>query len=198
MIKAIVFDLFGVLISDALETMVGELRVTDPTAAARIVELVSAASRGLMNADESRRETARILGLNIDAYKQKLREDERRNEELFAYILKLRQKYKTALLTNILKGGLEVRFAQGELARYFDVVVASCDIGYEKPQRQAYDITAQRLGIRPEECVFIDDRTQYCEGAEQAGMHALLYRSFREMKVGLASNYLLAKAADLL
>jgi epoxide hydrolase-like predicted phosphatase len=189
MIKAVVFDCFGVLISDALETMVTELQATDATAAARIVELVTAAGSGQMDPEVSRREVAGILGLSVEGYKQKIKESEQRNVELFAYILTLRTRYRTALLTNILKGGLEVRFASGELAIYFDVVVASCDVGCVKPQRRIYELTARRLGVRPEECVLIDDREIYCTGAEQAGMHALLYDSFTHVKAALESDY---------
>jgi putative hydrolase of the HAD superfamily len=35
---------------------------------------------------------------------------------------------------------------------------------------------AERLGLRPEECVFVDDLRENCQGAEEVGMTAVLHR----------------------
>src|SRR6185369_3482431 len=96
--------------------------------------------------------------------------------ELLEYIAELRTQYKIGMLSNIGRGGLERRFAPGELDRYFDVVVVSGDIGYAKPEAEAYEITADRLGVRLDECVFTDDREGYCEAARGVGMQAISYQ----------------------
>jgi len=62
------------------------------------------------------------------------------------------------------------------------VVVASADIGFAKPEAEAYQITADRLGVRYDECVMIDDREDYCQGAIAAGMHAILYKSLVQLQ----------------
>jgi putative hydrolase of the HAD superfamily len=35
---------------------------------------------------------------------------------------------------------------------------------------------AERLGLRPEDCVFVDDLRENCQGAEEVGMTAILHR----------------------
>jgi HAD superfamily hydrolase (TIGR01509 family) len=67
----------------------------------------------------------------------------------------------------------------------FDVVVVSGEVGFAKPDREIYHHTADLLEVEPAECVFIDDRQAYVSGAEQAGMQAILYQDFEQMKTEL-------------
>ena len=39
-----------------------------------------------------------------------------------------------------------------------------------KPQPEIYRLGAERAGLAPEECVFVDDLRENCEGAEAVGM----------------------------
>ena len=66
------------------------------------------------------------------------------------------------------------------LAELFDAVVLSADVGMHKPQPEIYRLAAERLGVAPEECLFVDDLRENCEGAEAVGMTAIWHRSPRE------------------
>jgi putative hydrolase of the HAD superfamily len=182
MIRAIIFDCFGVVISDALEVICARLRQTDPQAANQIRDIVHASSRGFVTPQESSRDIARILGISYEQYRQQIADGEIKDIELLEYIRGVRGTYKTALLSNIGAGGLARRFNDGELEQYFDIVVVSGEIGYAKPEAQAYEITADRLGVRLDECLFIDDRDGYCEAARGVGMQAMLYQDFARFK----------------
>jgi epoxide hydrolase-like predicted phosphatase len=58
----------------------------------------------------------------------------------------------------------------------FDEIVISGDVGLHKPQPQIYRLAADRLGVAPAECVFIDDLRENVRGAEEVGMTAVLHR----------------------
>lgn len=58
------------------------------------------------------------------------------------------------------------------LATLIDEAVFSCSVGVMKPDRRIYELAAERLGIEPDGCLFIDDRTEFVEGARAAGMDA--------------------------
>lgn len=182
MIRAIVFDCFGVVISDALEVLVSRLRETDPLAADQVSELVRRSNRGQVDPAESSRQVAAVFGMTYQEYRAQIAAGEVKNAELLGYIAELRATYKTALLSNIGAGSLKRRFTDAELAAHFDVVVASGDIGVIKPDAEAYLITAERLGVPAEDCVFIDDRRPYCEGAEGVGMRTICYRDFAQFR----------------
>lgn len=61
--------------------------------------------------------------------------------------------------------------------KYFDGVVVSADEGVTKPDRRIYEIFLERFALKPEECLFIDDREDNVEGARAAGMQAVVFRN---------------------
>jgi len=181
-IKAIVFDCFGVIITDALAVILEELRSKNPGKAQDLVDLLNAASRGLISSEESTEQASELLGMKQEDYRQLIMDGEVKDERLLNYIRTLRKNYKTAILSNISNGGLHRRFTKKELDTYFDFVVASGDIGFGKPEAQAYEYTADGLGVRLTECVFLDDREEYCFAAQGVGMQAIQYQNFEQAK----------------
>lgn len=182
MIKAVIFDCFGVLITDALQMLSDELRVKDAAAAEELVEIVRTMNRGLTAPDQGRLRMAELLGISLAELQRKLARGEHKNAALFNYIAHLRETYKTAILSNVPAGSLQRRFSSEELAGNFDAVVASGDIGHIKPDPQAYLAVARQLGVKPEECVFVDDRETQARGAETVGMRAVHYRDYNQFK----------------
>jgi putative hydrolase of the HAD superfamily len=75
---------------------------------------------------------------------------------------------RTGLLSNA--EGLEADTLQQELGDYFDAVVLSGQAGFAKPDLRIYLLTAERLGLTPEQCVFVDDLPTNVHGAVRAGM----------------------------
>jgi epoxide hydrolase-like predicted phosphatase len=72
----------------------------------------------------------------------------------------------TALLSNSWGLGYD----RADWAALFDVVVISGEVGLRKPEPAIYRLAAERLGARPEECVFVDDLAHNVRGAAAAGM----------------------------
>jgi epoxide hydrolase-like predicted phosphatase len=66
------------------------------------------------------------------------------------------------------------------LATLFDAIVISAEVGLHKPQPEIYRLAAERVGARPEACVFVDDLRENCAGAEAVGMTAVLHRDVAE------------------
>lgn len=53
---------------------------------------------------------------------------------------------------------------------------ASAEFGASKPEPRVYTACLERLGVRPDETLFIDDSEANIQGAVQAGLHAHHYR----------------------
>jgi putative hydrolase of the HAD superfamily len=83
------------------------------------------------------------------------------------------QMVRTGLITNSMGVRHYDRSAFPEL---FDGVVISGEEGIHKPQPEIFRLGAERVGLPPEECVFVDDLRENCEGAEAVGMTAVLHR----------------------
>jgi len=185
MVRAIIFDCFGVVIADGLEAVVVEQEKSDPSFRAFVHEVIGQSNRGATKPAESHRRIGERLGVTPENLQRKIYSGETRNQRVIDLITELRKKYKTALLSNVGKDSLRHRFSNDELSGLFDVVVVSGEVGFAKPDREIYHHTADLLKVEPAECVFIDDRQAYVRGAEQAGMRAILYEDFDQMKNAL-------------
>lgn len=58
----------------------------------------------------------------------------------------------------------------------FDAVVLSGQEGVRKPDPEIFHLTARRLGVPPETCVFVDDIAANVEGARAIGMTGVVHR----------------------
>jgi FMN phosphatase YigB (HAD superfamily) len=88
----------------------------------------------------------------------------------------LRPPYRCSILSNAdvsLRGRL-----QGELALHhlFDDIVVSAEVGMAKPTPAIFRLAAERLGVPPAACVFVDDWDKNVEAAREVGMQAVLHR----------------------
>jgi putative hydrolase of the HAD superfamily len=84
---------------------------------------------------------------------------------------------KTGLISNSWGRG---RYDRESFSELFDGVVISGEVGLYKPQPEIFRLGAERVGLQPEECVFVDDLRENCAGAEQVGMTAVLHRGADE------------------
>lgn len=61
-----------------------------------------------------------------------------------------------------------------DLSRYLEWSFVSCNTGIRKPDPEAYRCATRVLGVRPDQCVFVDDQKRNVAAAEAAGMKGIL------------------------
>ncbi len=83
---------------------------------------------------------------------------------------------RTALLSNADGGGAVRR----RLSAWFDALLFSGETGVAKPDAAAFRLTADRLGLAPSACVFVDDAAHNVAGAVATGMVGVRHRSVTE------------------
>jgi len=88
---------------------------------------------------------------------------------------RLRPAYRTALLSNA-DQSLRGRLDELGLLGLFDTVVSSAEEGVAKPEAEIYRRAADRIGLPPEACVFVDDAEANVRAAEALGMRGIVYR----------------------
>jgi putative hydrolase of the HAD superfamily len=81
---------------------------------------------------------------------------------------------RTGLLSNSWGDSGYERSRFGEL---FDAVVISAEVGLRKPDPEIFLLAAERIGVPPAECVFVDDLLHNAEGARAVGMEGIVHRS---------------------
>lgn len=97
-------------------------------------------------------------------------------DENITLIKALRPPYKLAVLSNA-DISLEDRMRDGlGIHGLFDTIVCSAAVAMAKPDPAIYALAAERLGLAPDACVFIDDLDRNVEAARAAGMAGIHYR----------------------
>jgi len=97
-------------------------------------------------------------------------------EQTMELIKELKGDYTLAMLTNVpSRYSLDQRFNPGELDELFDVIIASGEVGWDKPAPEIYTMTVERIGVKPEECLFIDDIPAFTEAAAKLGIKTVTY-----------------------
>ena len=64
-------------------------------------------------------------------------------------------------------------YARIDVDELFDVAVISGQVGIRKPSRRIYAIACERLGVRPEDCILIDDLEHNLVGAARLGIEGI-------------------------
>jgi epoxide hydrolase-like predicted phosphatase len=178
MIKAIIFDCFGVLYLDAHESFAAEF----PLVAQELRDINRQADYGMLGRDEYVSAVAQLTGATPESVESFVNGEHRLNEQLMDFIQSdLKTDYKIGLLSNIGREWINDFFDTHQLHDLFNAVVLSGEEGVTKPHPRIYEIMVERLGVEPHECVMIDDIADNCAGADAAGMKAIHYLSNRQM-----------------
>ena len=184
MISAIIFDCFGVLTTDAWLPFKVKYFSTNPAQFDRASELNQQSDAGLISYEMFLDEVGKMAGMSGNAVQQAI-SDNVPNEELFDYVRELKQAYKIGLLSNASGDWLSDLFTKEQLG-LFDATALSYDTRQTKPQLEAYETIAERLGEAVDSCVFIDDQERFVTGAREAGMKGVWYKDLPQLKSELA------------
>jgi len=178
MIRAILFDCFGVLVGRGFDETYRHAG-GDPVQDHEFIEdILGQANLGLISEEEFREALTRRLNITPEAYTKAVKEAELPNDALLEYIRELKKTYKTGILSNVNSGVLVRKLSAQDLEECFDDIVTSAEVGLIKPQPEIYKLAAERLGVGCNECIFIDDREGYLKGARAVGMQTVLYKEF--------------------
>ena len=95
---------------------------------------------------------------------------------------------KLAVASNSIKNTVETMMDKAALADYLDVMLSNEDVSKGKPDPEIYTKTISILGIKPNECVVVEDNENGIKAARAAGAHVMivnevtdvLYRNIRQ------------------
>ena len=182
MIKAVIFDCFGVLVGRGFWKIYEELGGDLQNDEEFIDKWLNKANSGSISSDEFSKKMASKLGISLEKYRDTFKKDEIPNEEVFDYISKsLKPKFKLALVSNATGNSVRRKIPEEKL-NLFDEVFISAEVGLLKPDPKLFDLALKRLGVKPEETIFIDDNQKYVDGAKAVGIYSVLYKSVEDLQ----------------
>ena len=87
----------------------------------------------------------------------------------------LKSRYGIALLTNDVSEWSKYLRGYHGIEPFIDAAFVSGDLGVRKPDPRIYSIALETLGVRPNECLFIDDYPERVGAACELGICSLLF-----------------------
>jgi len=135
-------------------------------------------------------QTAGAEKIDIKQAQKFWRKHQRPIKDMLNLLKKLKKHYRETALTTISKEWLDYKKEKYALDAYFEMIVSSGYSGLAKPRSQIYELIIQKLNVKPEECLFIDDAEENLLPAQQLGMKTIhfigqknLEEKLRELKI---------------
>jgi epoxide hydrolase-like predicted phosphatase len=182
--RAVVFDIGGVLeftppmgMAEKWEDRLGLGRGELPE---RLGAVFKAGNVGALTEAEVHAHIGKILTLSpatVDAFMADMWTEYlgTPNAELIAYFAGLRPAYRTGIISNSFVGAREREQERYGFEQLTDDIVYSHEVGISKPDPRIYELACGRLGILPEEMIFLDDVEPNVEAARELGAHGILF-----------------------
>ena len=184
MIKAVIFDFFGVLVTEGFKQFQENYFSDDKDKRQTAVDLINQVDSGDIPMDEFTSALAQLAGITPEDVQQQLGGN-KPNKPLLDYIRNnIKDRYKIGILSNS-SMDFPRQILSAEDIELFDNIVLSYRYGMVKPEPELYKLAAERLGVGASECIFIDDSPGHIEGAEAVGMKGIYYKDFPQTKKAL-------------
>ena len=66
-----------------------------------------------------------------------------------------------------------------------DGYILSCDINITKPEPGIYKALFDKYNLKPSECIFLDDLEKNIKGAEEMGMHGIVFKNVKQAEADI-------------
>lgn len=178
MIKAIVFDLYGVLGLNGWQSFKVKHFSDRPEDWQELRALGQKVDAGVVGDDVFVEAIARVTG-ETDATVRYQFEHTQPNLKLLAFIKNELKPYKIGLLSNAGHNVVSGIFTPSQ-QELFDAVVLSAFIGFTKPDPRTFHSICLQLDVDFNEAIMVDDQIGHLEQARCLGMHTVLYESAQQ------------------
>ncbi|NMA65703.1 MAG: HAD family phosphatase [Clostridiaceae bacterium] len=185
MIKALVFDMDGVIIDSEplqIEIIVQVLKqLGGNSKPEEIYEFVGATNDELWATLKKRhnikKSVKEILEIHDSYKKKRFPEAKLETVEGIPELIKeaKRKGLKIALATSSTKFLAEYILKRFDIYQYFNILVTADDISNSKPNPEIYIKAANLLGVNSDECIAIEDAHLGVKAAKAAGMKCIAY-----------------------
>ena len=183
MIEAVLFDFGGVILSSPFEAFAAyEKEIGLPANTIRKINATDPDSNAWAQFERREvstedfvllfEEEALALGYELDA--QRILEGLHGSlrPSMVEALSKCSSKFKTAMLTNNITpmGEQDLDEDVQKVVEIFDLLIESSIEGCRKPEEKFYEVACERLNVKPENCVFLDDLGINLKPARAMGM----------------------------
>lgn len=89
--------------------------------------------------------------------------------------------YKLAVASNSVRASVELMMEKSWLKPYLDLLLSNQDVRHAKPDPEIYLTAAERLGMKPAECLVVEDNPNGIKAAKGAGCPVLAVANVQDV-----------------
>lgn len=98
--------------------------------------------------------------------------------------------YKLAVASNSIRASVDAMMNKADLARFLDVSMSNEDVSRAKPHPDIYLKTCERLGVAPAEAVVVEDAEYGVQAAETAGTQVMRVKGVEDVTFAAISQFI--------
>lgn len=174
--KAIVLDMYGVIVKQTGDDFVPFVQRTFPKLTPEEIYLPwFKADIG----EISSLDVWKILGYtgDLEQIEKEYLDSIELNDGFVEFAQAMQGKYRLAIISNDSSRWSRYLREKFDINKYFDVISVSGDLKIEKPDERIFCLTLEKLGLKAEDCLYVDDRRRNLGAAGRLGMNTVLMNS---------------------
>ena len=183
--KAVVLDMYGVIVKQTGDDFVPYVQQTFPHLSAE--EIYAPWFRANIG-EISSLEVWKSIGFrgDLDRLEEEYLNTIELSDGFMDFIQRVRQEYKLAIISNDSSRWSNYLRKKFDIDKCFDVISISGELKVKKPDERIFLYTVEKLGVRAEDCLYVDDRRSNLGAAKRVGMHPVLLNSRNVMYEGVS------------
>ena len=176
--KAIIFDFGGVI---ALQKGLYYVPIF-PDA-----EMWHQAEEGKIAEDDFWKKLEEYYHKTVDEIMQMLFAERELNVALIEFLKSKKPQMKFGFINNGLSRLTEKIAEEWKLGEVFEVMIISSKEKLAKPDPKIFLLACERLGVKPEECIYVGRKENYVNIAQSLGMKSFVYENFENFQKQILS-----------
>lgn len=180
--KAVLFDFFGVICVNQLQAWLAKSKLS---LSGSYHKLSQRSDLGKIDMGDFFEGLSTLSGQPVELVKMSFERNTKLDQALLHLILTLKKNYKVGVISNSSSEWIRGILNEFHLSRLFDVIIVSGEVGYIKPQLEIFQIALDKLDVKAEETVFVDDTPVNVKEAGRLGMIGLVYSNLQNLKADL-------------
>ena len=181
--KAIVLDMYGVIIKQTGDDFIPYIQMTFPSLTPEEIY------RPWFKADVGELTSLEVwaaLGFkgDIEKVEKEYLDTIELNEGFRDFASEASKKYKMAIISNDSSRWSKYLREKFDINKYFEVISISGDLKIQKPDESIFRLSIEQLGCMAGDCLYVDDRERNLEAASKIGMDTVLFKSEKVQYAG--------------
>ncbi|WED22017.1 HAD family phosphatase [Vibrio sp. JC009] len=98
--------------------------------------------------------------------------------------------FQLAVASNSIRNTVKVMMEKSELMKYLSFYLSNQDVAKGKPDPEIYNLAISKLGLKPEECVIVEDNENGIKAALASGAHVLKVETIYDVNYDNISSFI--------